>query len=241
VDFIFLEGDLVHIPEGYLSPSTCLTLGAAMLPVWYRATAAVKAGLEAVRAPFLAMGAVFSFLIMMFNIPIPDGTTAHAAGGVLLAIILGPWPAVIAVSVALLIQALLFGDGGVLAFGANAFNLAFLMPFTGYYTYRLLAGGSPPLSRRRLAAAALGAYVGLNIAALAAAIQFGLQPLLFTAADGTPLYCPYGLEVAIPAMLIPHLTVAGFAEAAVTALALKYIVKTSPDIFAAGETGSEEA
>ncbi len=224
----------MHIPEGYLSPSTCLTLAGVMLPVWYRATAAVKAGLDAARVPFLAMGAVFSFLIMMFNIPIPDGTTAHAAGGVLLAIVLGPWAAVIAVSVALLIQALLFGDGGVLAYGANALNIAFIMPFTGYYTYRLFAGSAPAGSTRHLAAAGIGAYVGLNLAALAAAVQFGVQPLLFTAADGTPLYCPYGLEVAIPAMLIPHLTVAGFAEAAVTALALKYVLKTSPELAAGG-------
>ncbi|HWQ61738.1 MAG TPA: cobalt transporter CbiM [Negativicutes bacterium] len=227
----------MHIPEGYLSPSTCLTLAGVMLPVWYRATAAVKTGIDATRVPFLAMGAVFSFLIMMFNIPIPDGTTAHAAGGVLLAIVLGPWAAVIAVSVALLIQALLFGDGGVLAYGANAFNLAFIMPFTGYYTYRLLARGASAGSGRWLAAAGLGAYVGLNLAALAAAVQFGVQPLLFISADGTPLYCPYGLEISIPAMLIPHLTVVGFAEAAVTALSLKYVMKTSPDILAAGGAG----
>ncbi|MDT8902994.1 cobalt transporter CbiM [Anaeroselena agilis] len=227
----------MHIPEGYLSPSTCLTLTGAMLPVWYRASAKARAGIDAARVPFLAMGAVFSFLIMMFNIPIPDGTTAHAAGGVLLAIVLGPWAAVIAVSVALLIQALLFGDGGVLSFGANALNLAFIMPFTGYYTYRLAAGHAPAGSARRLFAAGLGGYVGLNVAALAAAVQFGLQPLLFTAADGTPLYCPYGLEVTIPAMLLPHLTLAGFAEAAVTALALKYVLKTSPEMLAAGQPG----
>ncbi len=230
----------MHIPEGYLSPSTCLTLTGAMLPIWYRASAAARAGLDAARVPFLAMGAVFSFLIMMFNIPIPDGTTAHAAGGVLIAIVLGPWAAVIAVSVALLIQALLFGDGGVLSFGANALNLAFIMPFTGYYIYRLAAGSSPAGSARRLFAAALGAYIGLNLAALATAVQFGIQPLLFTAADGTPLYCPYGLEIAIPAMLIPHLTIAGFAEAAVTALALKYVLKTSPEMLVAARPAAEE-
>ncbi len=227
----------MHIPEGYLSPSTCLTLAGVMLPVWYRATAAVKTGIEAARVPFMAMGAVFSFLIMMFNIPIPDGTTAHAAGGVLLAVALGPWAAVIAVSVALLIQALIFGDGGVLAYGANAFNLAFVMPLAGYYTYRLLAGSAPVGSARWLVAAGLGAYVGLNLAALAAAVEFGVQPLLFTAVDGTPLYCPYGLEISVPAMLIPHLTVVGFAEAAVTALVLKYVFKTSPGILAADGTG----
>ncbi len=224
----------MHIPEGYLSPSTCLTLTGVMLPVWYRATACIKKSLDVARVPFLAMGAVFSFLIMMFNIPIPDGTTAHAAGGVLLAIVLGPWAAVVAVSVALFIQALLFGDGGLLAFGANAFNLAFVMPVSGYWVYRLAAGDAGG-SRRQFFAAALAGYVGLNLAALVAAIEFGIQPLLFVATDGTPLYCPYSLGVAIPAMMLPHLTLAGAAEAAVTALALRYVWKTSPEMLAGGQ------
>jgi cobalt/nickel transport system permease protein len=227
----------MHIPEGYLSPSTCVTLAGVMVPVWYRATACIKKNLDVARVPFLAMGAVFSFLIMMFNIPIPDGTTAHAAGGVLLAIVLGPWAAVVAVSVTLFIQALLFGDGGLLAFGANAFNLAFIMPVSGYFVYRLVAAGAGGGSRRQFFAAALAGYVGLNLGALAAAIEFGIQPLLFTAADGMPLYCPYGLSVAIPAMMLPHLTIAGGVEAAVTALALRYVWKTSPEMLAGSQSG----
>jgi cobalt/nickel transport system permease protein len=70
----------------------------------------------------------------------------------------------------------------------------------------------------------------LNVAALAAAIEFGLQPLLFKAADGTPLYCPYGLDVTIPAMMIAHLTVAGVVEGLVTAVALKFIISQSADL-----------
>lgn len=227
----------MHIPDGYLSPSTCLTLGGAMLPVWYRASAVVRKNLDLARVPFMAMGAVFAFLIMMFNIPIPDGTSAHAVGSVLLAITLGPWAAVIATSVALLIQALLFGDGGILAFGANAFNMAFLLPFGGYYVYRLVAGNTPVGSSRQIVAAGIAGYVGLNLAALAAAIEFGIQPLLFTAADGTPLYCPYGLDVTVPAMMLAHLTVAGVVEGVVTALALKFVARTSPDIFPACGAG----
>ncbi len=220
----------MHIPDGYLSPSTCLTLGGIMLPVWYKASKAVKKSVDVARIPFMAMGAVFAFLIMMFNIPVPNGTTAHAVGSVLLAVTLGPWTAVIAVSVALFIQAALFGDGGMLAFGVNAFNMAFIMPFAGYYTYRLAAGNTAAGSFRSVLAAGIGGYVGLNMAALAAAVEFGIQPLLFVAADGTPLYCPYGLSVAIPAMMAAHLLVAGFVEGAVTALALKFVWKTSPEI-----------
>lgn len=220
----------MHIPDGYLSPSTCATLGAVMLPVWYQAMNKLKETIDIARIPLLAMGAVFAFLIMMFNVPIPDGTTAHAVGATLVAIVLGPWSAVIAMSVALVIQALLFGDGGVLAIGANCFNMAFVAPFVGYNVYRLLGQRAAAGSKRQLAAGFLAGYVALNAAALATAIEFGLQPLLFTAADGTPLYCPYGLEVAIPAMMIGHLTIAGVVEGVVTAAALKFIVQQSREV-----------
>lgn len=217
------EDFTVHIPDGYLSPATCVTLGAVMLPVWYRALAKIKQKVNLEQAPQLAMASIFAFLIMMFNVPVPDGTTAHAIGATLIAVILGPWSAVIAMSVALVIQAVLFGDGGILALGANTFNMAFIAPFVGYFAYRIFAGSAAEGSKRQIIAGAAGAYIGINAAALMAALEFGIQPLLFTAADGTPLYCPYGLTVAVPAMMLAHLSVAGFAEAAVTGLALKFI------------------
>ena len=220
----------MHIPEGYLSPSTCLTMGGVMLPLMYRAARIIKRTKDAAHIPFLAMGAVFSFLVMMFNIPIPDGTTAHAAGAVLIALALGPWAALVSVSVSIFIQALLFGDGGALSLGANAFNMAFLMPFAGYYTYKLIAKKAANGSKRQLLAAFLAGYVGINAAALSTAVMFGLQPLLFSAPDGTPLYCPYGLSIAVPAMLIPHLLIVGPLEGIVTALALKYLPVFSSDL-----------
>ena len=230
----------MHIPDGYLSPSTCLTLGAVMAPMWYKASQVVKRTVDIANVPFMAMGAVFSFLIMMFNVPIPDGTTAHAVGAVLLAVTVGPWVAMISVSVALLIQALLFGDGGILAFGANAFNMAFIMPFVGYYTYKIIAKNAPMNSTRRVFAAAVAGYVGINAAAFVAAVEFGIQPLLFISPEGTPLYSPYGLDVAIPAMMTAHLLVAGVVEAVVTGLALKFILKTSPELVKV-ETGIKGA
>lgn len=78
----------------------------------------------------------------MFNLPIPGGTTAHAVGGTLLAVLIGPWAACLALTVTLLLQALLFGDGGILAFGANALNMAVIMPFVGYACYRLGQNGT---------------------------------------------------------------------------------------------------
>lgn len=213
----------MHIPDGYLSPVTCGVLGAAMIPVWYKAVQHLQRHFAIDRVPKLAMSAVFSFLIMMFNVPVPDGTTAHAIGATLAAILFGPWAAVISISVALAIQALVFGDGGILAFGANAFNMAFLAPFSGYAIYRLLGGArKEPGSIGQMITGAIGAYIGIAIAALATAIELGLQPMFFMAPDGTPLYAPYSLGVAITAMMIPHLTLIGFVEAAVTAGALRF-------------------
>jgi cobalt/nickel transport system permease protein len=231
----------MHIPDGYLSPATCATLTTAMVPVWAVAARRVERTVKTRYVPLVALGAAYSFLVMMLNVPIPDGTTAHAVGAVLIAIVLGPWAAAIAVSIALLIQAVFFGDGGVLAFGANAFNMAFLMPFAGYGVYRLIAGRSALTAGRRALAAGVGGYVGINIAALAAAIEFGLQPTLFHAADGTPLYAPFDLSETIPAMMLAHLTVAGFVEAALTFGIVAYLQRANLPLLRANEAAPVRA
>jgi len=87
----------------------------------------VKSELSSRNIPYLGMAAAFSFIIMMFNLPIPGGTTGHAVGSAVIAILFGPWAAIIAVSVALIIQAFIFGDGGITAIGANCFNMAVFM------------------------------------------------------------------------------------------------------------------
>jgi cobalt/nickel transport system permease protein len=217
----------MHIPDGYLSPTTCAVTAAAMVPVIGSACARTKKVVKDCHAPLLALGAAFSFLVMMFNIPIPNGTTAHAVGAVLIAVLLGPWAATVCVSVALVIQALFFGDGGVLALGANTFNMALVMPFAGYAVYRLLAGNTSLSSRRRAIAAGIGGYVGLNAAAFCAAIEFGLQPTLFHTANGTPLYAPFHLAQTIPAMALAHLTIAGAAELLLTVGVVAYLQRAN--------------
>ena len=213
----------MHIPDGYLGPTTCGVFYAVMLPIWTLASRIVKKTLKVKQVPMLAIGAAFSFVIMMFNVPIPGGSTGHAVGGVLVAVLLGPWAACIAITVALLIQALLFGDGGIMTMGANCFNMAFILPFVGYYTYRLISLGSPVGSNRRVIAAGMAAYLGINAAALCAGIEFGLQPLFHHTASGQALYCPYGLKAAIPAMVGEHLLIFGWIEALVTALVVKFL------------------
>src|SRR6476620_9959082 len=148
---------VVHIPDGYLSPQTCAVMYGAAAPFWVVAARRVKKVVKNRYVPLLAVGAAYCFLVMMFNVPIPDGTTAHAVGAVLIAVLLGPWAAVIAVSIALIIQAMFFGDGGVLAYGANVVNMAVIMPFVGYGVYRTLARRTSLTSPRRAIAAGVGA------------------------------------------------------------------------------------
>lgn len=223
----------MHVPDGYVSPQTCVVALAATVPFWVVATRKVSDVVKTKDVPLLAMFAALSFLVMMFNIPLPGGTSAHAVGAVVVAIVLGPWAAVVAVSVALLLQALMFGDGGVLAFGVNTLILAVIMPFVGLAVYRLVAGRSPLTSRRRMVAAGVGGYVGINAAGLAAAMLLGIQPALFHTNDGTPLYSPYTLAQTLPAMAVPHLTFAGAAEAVLTAGVLAYLVRAAPSRLAA--------
>ena len=230
----------MHIPEGYLGPQTYIAGYAVMLPAWALASRHLNKQLRARQVPLLAQGAAFSFVIMMFNVPIPGGTSGHAVGAVLVAVLLGPWAACVAVSVALVVQALVFGDGGVTAIGANCFNMAFVMPFTGYAVYRLIAGRSDARSPRRWVGAGLGGYVGLNLAALCTGIEFGIQPLIAHDAAGHALYAPYPLAVAVPAMALGHLLLFGIVEAVVTALVVAYLQRTEPKLIS-GAHGAEQA
>jgi cobalt/nickel transport system permease protein len=203
---------------------------AVTIPFWAVASWKLNKTLKTKQAPYLALGAAFSFVIMMFNIPIIGGTTGHATGATLIAILLGPWAAIISVSVALIIQALLFGDGGITAIGANCFNMGVIGGLVGYGIFSLIAAGSDVQSKRRWIAAAVAAYFSLSISALIAGIEFGIQPIVEKSASGQPLYSPFPLSVAVPAMLGEHMLVFSIVEAVVTALVIKYFQKNNPEM-----------
>jgi cobalt/nickel transport system permease protein len=218
----------MHIPDGYLSPSTCAGLYAAAAPFWYVALRRVRRVLTTRAVPLLSVFSAFSFVVMMFNLPLPGGTTGHAVGMTMASIVLGPWIALLAISTALLIQALLFGDGGITAYGANCFNMAIVGSLIAYGVYRLIARGAALTASRRVVAAGVAGYCAINFAALCAAIEFGIQPIFFHDAAGTPLYAPYPLHIAIPAMMLGHLTFAGLAEMVLAAALVAYLQKAEP-------------
>lgn len=218
----------MHIPDGYLSPSTCATLYAASAPFWYVSLKRVQKAMDAQTIPLLGLFAAFCFVIMMFNLPLPGGTTGHAVGMGMATVILGPWVSMLAISMALLVQALFFGDGGITAFGANCFNMAIVGSLVAHVLYRLIAYRANITATRRVIAAAIAGYGAINAAALCAAVEFGIQPLLFHTANGAPLYAPYPLSIAIPAMMIGHLTFAGLAEAIISGGIVGYLQRADP-------------
>ena len=225
----------MHIPDGYLSPQTYVPLFGASLICWSVALKKIKKELSTKQVPYLAMAAVFSFLIMMFNIPIPGGTSGHAVGAGIIAVLLGPWTAVIAVSVVLIIQALIFGDGGITAIGANCFNIAVVMPFVAYWVFKMVRGNSATPARMS-AAAFMSGYVSLTVSALMVAIQLGIQPLIAQSPDGRPLYAPYPISIALPVMALEHLLLFSIVEGGVTLLLFKYFMKNEPELVYASQS-----
>src|SRR5436190_2419163 len=144
----------MHIPDGYLSPVTCAVLYAGSAPFWYTSLQKMKRALNTRMVPLLSVFAAFSFIVMMFNLPLPGGTTGHAVGVGIAAIVLGLWGSILAISIALMIQALFFGDGGITALGANCFNMAIVGSLVAYAVYRAICGRSALDAPRRVLAAA---------------------------------------------------------------------------------------
>ena len=230
----------MHIPDGYLSPATAGVLYAVAVPFWYLALNRVRKILTQRTVPVLALFAAFAFVLQMFNVPLPGGTTGHAVGGTLLAIILGPWAAVLGISVVLGIQALFFGDGGLITFGANVFNMAIVLPLVGYFIYKVISSDSEATSPRRLLGAVVGSFFAIMAAAFLTGIELGIQPALFHSADGTPLYAPYALNVALPAMLIGHFLIVAPIEAIVTGGVFAYLQRTHSSLIKADSPQKKE-
>jgi cobalt/nickel transport system permease protein len=109
-----------------------------------------------------------------------------------------------------------------------------VLPFVGYYIYTVISYNTLADSNRRVIAAGVAGYIALNIAAGLTGFEFGIQPLLHKTVSGQALYCPYGLNVALPVMLGEHLLVFGWVEAIVTALVIKYLQKQAPELFNEG-------
>jgi cobalt/nickel transport system permease protein len=207
----------LHAPDGFLS----LPIAALMWVVTIAVTAiAVKKTNETFdeRAiPLMGVTAAFIFAAQMFNFQVIGGTSGHLLGGVLAAILLGPWAGTLVMVAVVAVQGLVFQDGGLVVMGANIFNMGIIGTLGGYAIYRALCGILGGEQRARIPAAGVAAWLSVFLAAGAMALELGLS--------GTT-----DLVVALTAMLSIHALI-GIGEALITMAALAFIQVTRPDLF----------
>ena len=204
----------MHIPDGYLSPAVVVTTYAVALPLWAFGFKKLKEALNEETLPLIGALSALSFIIMMLNIPIPGGTSGHAVGAALIAILFNPWIAFIAISVVLLIQAVVFGDGGVSTFAANSLAMGFVGAFVGYYVFKMF--------KRYKFAPFLAGWSAVVASSFLVAFLLGIEPI-FWSKNGTPLYFPFGLKETIPALVGAHMLFFGVVEALFTGLVYNYL------------------
>jgi cobalt/nickel transport system permease protein len=214
------QGGPVHIPDGFVNLPTSAGFGAAAAGgIWYslRRAAAV---LDDRRIPLAGLAAAFVFAAQMVNFPVAAGTSGHLLGGVLAAVLLGPWLGSIVVTVVLIVQALIFADGGLSALGLNVFNMAIIGAIGGWYLYRLVLGIMP----RRDGAVPVAAGITAGISVVLAALGFTLQYAI-GGEGGTAITAVLGAMVGVHVLI-------GIGEGLITALVVGAVTASRPDLVA---------
>ncbi|NPA53227.1 MAG: cobalt transporter CbiM [Aquificae bacterium] len=209
----------MHIPDGYLSPITYIPSYAIAVPLFAYGFKKLKKTLNEKTLPFIASLTALSFLVMMINIPIPGGTSGHAIGAAAISILFNPWIGFISISLVLLIQALIFGDGGITAWAVNSLALGFVASFVGYYSYKAL------FKFNKNFALFVSGWISIVAASFIIAFFLGIQPIVAHTPDGKPLFFPFGLEITIPALVGSHMLYFGVAEGIYTLIVVKFIEK----------------
>lgn len=213
----------MHIPDGFLDAKTFITLDVAGAGFVAAAAARARRLLNERAVPLMAVLAAFIFAAQMLNFPVAGGTSGHFAGGALAGILLGPWAGGLVMTLVLVIQALAFGDGGLLALGANVINMAVVGPFVGYGAYRLI---------RKVAAGDGGRFVGAFVGAWLATVAAASACAAELAISGT---APFGLV--FPAMAGVHALI-GLGEGVITAAAVAAIRASRPDLLELAQGGA---
>jgi cobalt/nickel transport system permease protein len=206
----------MHIPDGFVSGPINLATAAASVGVVGYALRRAGKDLDQKKVPLLGVVAAFVFAAQMLNFPVAAGTSGHFMGAALAAVLLGPFEAVLVMALVLVLQCLMFGDGGVTALGSNIFNMGIVGALVGYAMFAGLRAILPKGKGGMLAATAVASWFSIVAAAATCAVMLG--------ASGR-----YPLELAVPAMAGVH-AVIGVGEAAITAAALALVVSARPDL-----------
>jgi cobalt/nickel transport system permease protein len=208
----------VHIPDGFFDAATSAAAGALAVGAVATSLRRSRAELADAAAPLAGLVAVFVFAGQMVNFPIAAGTSGHLLGAALAAILVGPATAVLAMTVVLSVQALIFADGGITALGLNVLNLAVIAPLAAYVVFRGLTRVLPRTRRWALLSGFVAGWVSVVAAALAFSAEFAIGGT--TAIDATAV---------ATAMLAVHAGI-GLVEAAITALVVGSVAALRPDL-----------
>jgi cobalt/nickel transport system permease protein len=208
----------MHIPDGYLSPIICVLMYAASISFlvwsWRKARATYPQSL----APVLAVSSAFVFAAQMLNFPIAYGTSGHLVGGIFLSILLGPYAAILSMTIVLMMQALFFADGGIFTFGANIFNMAIIGGLS-FFLVKLLSKNSEK-SKYFLPSVFFASWLSVVLGALACGLEIGFSPTFSEAG---------GVMVTVPAMLFWHVLI-GLGEAVITTGLISQLHRLQPSI-----------
>lgn len=206
----------MHIPDGFLSLPVAAVGWLLLIGLVAVALRQTRQQLGERQIPLMGILAAFVFAAQMINFPVAGGTSGHLLGGVLIAVLLGPWATVLVMTCVIGVQGLLFQDGGLLALGFNVVNMGIISGFVGYAIYvavRKVLGATPTA---QLIGAGVGAWLGVVSASAATALELAIS--------GTS-----PLTVALPAMVGVHVLI-GIGEALITVAALAFIRQTRPDL-----------
>jgi cobalt/nickel transport system permease protein len=208
----------MHIPDGFLTISVIIPTFIITIVFW--AISVKKIKLTEKQVPIMGLLTALFFAAMMMNYPIIGGTTAHLLGGAALGLILGPFAGCISVTIILVLQAFLFGDGGLTALGANTLNMGIIGIFVPCIIFLAMNKAFKIKSTTALYATIfISAFFSDVTAAVSAGIELGLSQPVFQ----------YGLSVAVPAMAINH-SIFGVAEGIVTVILIATLLKLRPDV-----------
>jgi len=220
-------GFQLHAPDGFLSVPIALVMWAITLAVLAISVRETNRTLDDRAIPLMGTMAAFIFAAQMFNFQVIGGTSGHLLGGVLAAILLGPWAGTLVMACVIAVQGLVFQDGGLLAMGANIFNMGVIGTLGGYWLYQALCRVLGGETRARIPAAGIAAWAAVVASSAAMAVELALS-------GTTPL------AIALPAMLSVHLFI-GIGEALITMGALAFIAATRADLFQIRDAGAGRA
>lgn len=213
----------MHAPDGFLEPGVALVTGVLSCVVIVLGLRVAGRELGDRQIPLAGISAAFIFAAQMFNFPVAAGTTGHLLGGALAAILLGPWVGMIVVSVVVVVQALLFADGGLTALGYNVLNMAVVTAFGGWAVFRLARRLLPRTSSGVVGASALAAGVSVVLSAAAFSLEW-----LFGASAPVPFDTVFGAMVGVHVLI-------GIGEAVLTGLVVGAVLASRPDLVAGAQ------